>query len=221
MYENNEDFMNTGQEQKNEEMVRKNNSVDHDFLVLDVEPFSKRVTRSVSRAQSTVTSSGASAAPQTPGSAATVQPISRPEAPTWTLDRFDIGKPLGRGAFGRVYLARTKKEKFIVALKVLFKKELQNQKMEQSIRREIEINARLNHPNILLMYGYFWDASRIYLILEYAPNGELFRLLRRRGRFTEAESASVRNYGDITDEMVKEVCFCFINNQSITQTIIA
>ncbi|GAV05362.1 hypothetical protein RvY_15510 [Ramazzottius varieornatus] len=156
----------------------------------DVEPSSKRVTRSVSRAQYTVTSSVASAALQTPASAAVVQPISRPEAPTWTLDRFDIGKPLGRGAFGRVYLARTKKEKLIVALKVLFKKELQNQKMEQSIRREIEINARLNHPNILLMYGYFWDESRIYLILEYAPNGELFRLLRRRGRFTEAESAS-------------------------------
>ena len=36
---------------------------------------------------------------------------------TFTLDDFDIGKPLGRGKFGNVYLAREKKSKFIVALK--------------------------------------------------------------------------------------------------------
>jgi hypothetical protein len=39
----------------------------------------------------------------------------------WTLDDFDIGKPLGRGKFGNVYLAREKKSQYIVALKVLFK----------------------------------------------------------------------------------------------------
>lgn len=38
--------------------------------------------------------------------------------PRWSLDDFDIGKPLGKGKFGNVYLAREKKSKFIVALKV-------------------------------------------------------------------------------------------------------
>ena len=37
---------------------------------------------------------------------------------TWGLADFDIGKPLGKGKFGSVYLAREKKSKFIVALKV-------------------------------------------------------------------------------------------------------
>jgi serine/threonine protein kinase len=36
----------------------------------------------------------------------------------WSLDNFDIGKPLGKGKFGNVYLAREKKSKFILALKV-------------------------------------------------------------------------------------------------------
>ena len=36
----------------------------------------------------------------------------------WCLNDFDIGKPLGKGKFGSVYLAREKKSKFIVALKV-------------------------------------------------------------------------------------------------------
>ena len=36
----------------------------------------------------------------------------------WTLRDFEIGKPLGRGKFGDVYLARERKSKFIVAIKV-------------------------------------------------------------------------------------------------------
>lgn len=38
----------------------------------------------------------------------------------WTLNDFEIGKPLGRGKFGDVYLARERRTKFIVALKVTF-----------------------------------------------------------------------------------------------------
>jgi len=40
----------------------------------------------------------------------------------WSIDNFEIGMPMGRGKFGHVYLAREKRSKFIVALKVLFKK---------------------------------------------------------------------------------------------------
>ena len=36
----------------------------------------------------------------------------------WSLNCFDIGKPLGKGKFGSVYLAREKKEKYVVAIKV-------------------------------------------------------------------------------------------------------
>jgi aurora kinase A len=37
------------------------------------------------------------------------------------------------------------------------------------------------------MYGYFHDDSRVYLILEFAPNGELFKELQAQPnkRFTE------------------------------------
>lgn len=39
------------------------------------------------------------------------------------------------------------------------------------------------------MYGYFYDAKRIYLILEYAGGGELFDCLQRLGKFSETLSA--------------------------------
>ena len=48
----------------------------------------------------------------------------------WTLEDFDIGRPLGKGKFGNVYLAREKASKYIVALKVLFKSPLQKAQVE-------------------------------------------------------------------------------------------
>ena len=43
------------------------------------------------------------------------------------------------------------------ALQVLFKSQLQQSNVEHQLRREIEIQAHLRHPNILRLYGYFYD----------------------------------------------------------------
>lgn len=109
----------------------------------------------------------------------------------WSLSNFDIGRPLGRGKFGNVYLAREKESKFVVALKVLFKQQIQESQVEHQVRREIEIQSHLRHPHILRLYGYFHDDARIYLILEYAPKGTLFKELQAQPlkRFDERQSA--------------------------------
>lgn len=52
----------------------------------------------------------------------------------WRLEDFDIGRPLGKGKFGNVYLAREKSSKYIVALKVLFKSQLQKAQVEHQLR---------------------------------------------------------------------------------------
>jgi len=144
----------------------------------------------------------------------------------WKLSDFEIGKRLGHGQFGEVYLARSKETKFIVALKVrasskicrngyffffspdflnfcsnfltraarapkvLFKKNLQESGMAHQLRREIEIQSHLRHPNVLGLFGYFYDKSRVYLILEYAPGGELYKQLKRVVCFDEPTTAA-------------------------------
>lgn len=97
----------------------------------------------------------------------------------WTIDDFEVGKPLGRGKFGRVYLARERKTEYIIALKVIFKSQLIKSGVEHQLRREIEIQTHLDHENILKLYGFFWDDRKIYLILEYAPGGELYKELKQ------------------------------------------
>lgn len=106
------------------------------------------------------------------------------------MSDFDIGKPLGRGKFGNVYLAREKKSMYVVALKVLFKNQLQTSQVEHQLRREIEIQSHLRHPNILRLYGYFYDQTRVYLILEYAARGELYKELQRARHFSEKRTAT-------------------------------
>ena len=106
------------------------------------------------------------------------------------LGMFEIGRPLGKGKFGRVYLARERSTNFICALKVLYKSELQQGTgVEKQVRREIEIQSNLRHPNILKLYGHFHDSKRIFLILEFAGKGELYKHLRRENRFPEWKAA--------------------------------
>ncbi|KAJ1980261.1 spindle assembly checkpoint kinase [Dimargaris verticillata] len=107
----------------------------------------------------------------------------------WSLQDFDIGKPLGRGKFGRVYLAREKSSGYVVALKVLFKSEIKQPNLARQLRREVEIQSHLRHENILRLFGYFHDEKRVYLILEYACRGELYKILKKYGRFSERRAS--------------------------------
>ncbi|XP_054722405.1 aurora kinase C-like [Uloborus diversus] len=134
-------------------------------------------------------SSNSSASAAQPPSSSNSTSASETEKKKWTLEDFDIGKPLGRGKFGNVYLAREKRSKFTVALKVLFKSQLKNHGVEHQLRREIEIQSHLKHPNVLRLFAYFYDDARVYLVLEYAAGGELYKVLREKKRFDESTAA--------------------------------
>ncbi|KAG6506503.1 hypothetical protein ZIOFF_031827 [Zingiber officinale] len=79
----------------------------------------------------------------------------------------------------------------IVALKVLFKSQLKQSQVEHQLRCEVEIQSHLRHPNILHLYGYFYDKTRVYLILEYAAKGELYKELQKPKCFSERRTATI------------------------------
>ncbi|KAF5019495.1 hypothetical protein F66182_8502 [Fusarium sp. NRRL 66182] len=114
--------------------------------------------------------------------------IKQPSVKKFHLGMFEIGKSLGKGKFGRVYLARERQSGFVCALKVMYKDEIHGNTQLQ-VRREVEIQSHLRHPNILRLYGHFDDTKRIFLILEFAGKGELYKHLRKAGRFPEWKAA--------------------------------
>ncbi|KAG9042695.1 spindle assembly checkpoint kinase [Tulasnella sp. UAMH 9824] len=119
----------------------------------------------------------------------------------WSLTDFEIGRPLGKGKFGRVYMVRTKTEpKFIIALKCLYKKEIISARVEVQTRREVEIQSNLRHPNVLRLYGFFHDEKRIFLMLEFAAKGELYKQLQKQGSFSDRRSS--RYIDQMTDALL-------------------
>ncbi len=101
---------------------------------------------------------------------------------------FELGMKLGKGKFSSVYLAREKATNYIVALKILNKFEVQRLFGEKLIVREIKIHSYVDHPNIIKLYGFFHDEQNIYLILEYAPEGEVYKELKRSVSSTAGRS---------------------------------
>eukprot|EP00397_Hematodinium_sp_SG-2012_P047534 GEMP01054111.1.p1 GENE.GEMP01054111.1~~GEMP01054111.1.p1 ORF type:complete len:344 (+),score=53.91 GEMP01054111.1:75-1106(+) len=110
------------------------------------------------------------------------------DTPNWTLDDIDVGKPIGRGKFGSIYVARCRVTHYVFALKVLNKARLLRFGMEHQVQREIEIQSHVRHPNILRLYDWFWDEENIYMCLELAPGGELYGYLKQRGKFSESRA---------------------------------
>lgn len=126
----------------------------------------------------------------------------------WSARDFEMGAHLGRGKFGRVYLARERHSHYLVAMKVMFKEELRKGNVQRQVLREIEIQSRLKHPNILRLLTWFHDESRIYLALEIASEGELFKHLRTapNHRFDEPRSAKY------TYQVANALNYCHLNN---------
>lgn len=68
---------------------------------------------------------------------------------------FRIVKELGMGKFGEVYLAQHAETGFLVALKKIVKKKIEEYKMTEQLKDEIRLHNSLDHPNIVKFYGFF------------------------------------------------------------------
>jgi serine/threonine protein kinase/tetratricopeptide (TPR) repeat protein len=87
---------------------------------------------------------------------------------------FEIVEMIGRGGMGVVYLARDTKLKRSVAIKSLPAELAGDSITRTRFRREAELLASLNHPNIAVIHeiiGQEEDAG--YLVLEYVPGQTL------------------------------------------------
>ncbi|KAL4441358.1 hypothetical protein ABPG74_013653 [Tetrahymena malaccensis] len=107
-------------------------------------------------------------------------------------ENFKIGKHLGTGKFSEVHMAQDLNTGLIVALKKIKKEVLIQYKSEDYLENEIKIQIFTNHPNILKLYGFYYDEEYIYLVQEYASHGELYQELKRQPnqRFDEIKGAA-------------------------------
>lgn len=101
------------------------------------------------------------------------------------------GDPLGAGAYGSVTKVTHKATGEAFAMKAIPRKKVLEHQVVPYLLREVRTHAKLRHPNIIQLHYYFEDETHIYILLEFAPGGSLFSLLRKRRSFPEAQAAKL------------------------------
>ena len=71
--------------------------------------------------------------------------------------KFKIIKLLGKGAFGEVFQVSSLYSQNEYAMKVLKKTNFQNMGLEYQVLREIKLQNKCNHPNIVQLHACFED----------------------------------------------------------------
>lgn len=97
------------------------------------------------------------------------------------LQNVYLGKKLGRGAFGDVYVGQLEgfPDHRVVAVKCISKRAVSKRGLSPQLAMEIAVHQSLNHPNIIRFYDFTQDHRKVYFFIEYAPNGDLLEYVRR------------------------------------------
>lgn len=92
-------------------------------------------------------------------------------------NKYRFEKELGKGGFGRVFLAREEVSNRLVAIKQLNNQDKEDQK---KIIYEIQVIAKFNHPNIATYHHHFSQDSLLYLVMEYCSGGSLREAIKNK-----------------------------------------
>ncbi|KAJ0982432.1 hypothetical protein J5N97_010687 [Dioscorea zingiberensis] len=102
------------------------------------------------------------------------------------LGKYVFGDILGRGSFAKVYKARAVADGATVAIKILDTEKLRSAGLNDQFMTEVNAMRRLSHPNIIRLHEVMATRSKIYLIMDLAPGGEIGELIEKRGKLPES-----------------------------------
>jgi len=98
------------------------------------------------------------------------------------LNQYRLGKRLGRGGMGEVFLAEHQLLKRPCAIKLIRADMVANPRVFARFEREVRAAARLSHPNTIEIFDYGQDHDgSFYYVMEYLPGMSLAELVDRHG----------------------------------------
>ncbi len=98
---------------------------------------------------------------------------------TGRIGKYDITRPLGKGAMGMVYLAHDTMLERDVALKVMVAQIADDPELKKRFEREAKAVAKMTHPNVVMVFdlGYHTDGSP-YIAMELLKGQDLQKAMR-------------------------------------------
>jgi len=99
---------------------------------------------------------------------------------------------LGSGRMGRVYLGRRRDDDQMVAIREIPLAGMHDTLRMKRFRREVELRAGLDHPNIARLHGHALLEGKCLMAVEYCRGGNLAdRMGRRRLLWSETKSIAI------------------------------
>jgi serum/glucocorticoid-regulated kinase 2 len=105
-----------------------------------------------------------------------------------TLKDFEVMGVIGRGTFGKVFLAKLKTTEVLYAIKSLRKDVLVEAGQIENVKLEKEILLACDHPFLAGMEYVFQSETRLYFVIEFLRGGELYKHFLKKRRFQEEEA---------------------------------
>ncbi|XP_073029909.1 CBL-interacting serine/threonine-protein kinase 1-like [Primulina eburnea] len=118
------------------------------------------------------------------------------------LGKYEFGRTLGEGNFGKVKFARHTDSDRPFAIKILEKNTILDLKLTQQIKREIGTLKLLKHPNVVRLYEVLASKTKVYMVLEYVNGGELFDRIASKGKLREAQGRK------LFQQLIDGVSYC-------------
>src|SRR5262249_3616567 len=112
---------------------------------------------------------------------------------------YEVIARIGLGGMGEVYRATDADLKRVVAIKVLPQAVATAPESLARFRREAELLAALNHPNIAQMHGLEWTDGELALVMEFVEGPTLSERIARRPVPVEEALRIARQIGDALD----------------------
>ena len=107
----------------------------------------------------------------------------------YKIGNYLIKRTLGQGTFGKVKLGIYLPSQEKVAIKILEKDRILEKDDEIRVKREFDMLALFNHPNVILVAEIFESSDSFYSVMEYCEGGELFNFIVKHRRLSEEEAA--------------------------------
>ena len=108
------------------------------------------------------------------------------------LQQYTLLEKLGKGHFAEVFLCIEKSSGTRYAVKIFTKQPGQEERSKtEGLQQEIAVLMGVSHPNMLCLKDTFDEVNAVYLVLELAPEGELFNWIVMKQKLTEEETRKV------------------------------
>lgn len=111
---------------------------------------------------------------------------------TKVFDKYELIEEIGRGGIGSVYKALDTKLNRTVALKIIHKSQLKEEKQIKRFQQEVEFAAKLDHPSIVKIFDFGYHEDHGFIAMQFIDGEDLSSKLKRESLFPHEAAKLVK-----------------------------